>query len=89
MMKKLTDEEIDQFVERPNVKKIEAENFLISMNIGSGVLGTIENLVDDAKTKNWNNETIEAILDGILTSGGLGINDLFPERKIVGNKSNI
>lgn len=76
MMKKLTVEEIRQFAERPNVKKIDAENFLMKMNIGNGIPIIMENLVADAKSYKWNNETVEAILDGILAAGGLEINDL-------------
>lgn len=76
MMKKLTVEEIKSLSERPNVKKVAVENFLINMGIGSGTPVTIEHLVTDAKLNKWNNETIEAILDGILTSSGLEIEDL-------------
>ena len=76
MMKKLTVEEIKGFSERPNVKKVAVENFLKSMNIGEGTPLTIEHLVTDAKSNKWNNETVEAILDGILTSGGLKIEEL-------------
>jgi hypothetical protein len=80
MMKKLTIEEIRQFTERPNVKKAVAENFLMSMSIGNGIPIIIENLVANAKSYKWNNETVEAILDGILTAGGLEINDLLAKR---------
>jgi len=73
---KLTIEDIRQFTERPNVEKIAAEKFLINMNIENGIPVIIENLVADAKLNNWNNETVEAILDGILTAGGLKRNDL-------------
>lgn len=76
MMKKLTIEEIRQFAERPNVKKTDAENFLMRMDIGSGIPIILENLCADAKSYKWNNETVEAILNGILKAGGLKINDL-------------
>ncbi len=74
MMKKLTMEEIKKFSKRPNVKKVEVENFLMKMY--SGVPTAIEILVKDAKSDKWNNETIEAILDGILSAGGLRLSDL-------------
>jgi len=76
MMKKLTVEEIERLSERHNVKKVTVENFLMNMSISSGTVATIEHLVTDAKLNKWNNETIEAILDGILTSGGLEMEDL-------------
>lgn len=68
-------ENVEQFSGRPNVNKVAVENFLMNMSIGS-IPFTIENLVNDAKTHRWNNETIEAILDGILTSNGLEIGDI-------------
>lgn len=76
MNKKLTIEEIRQFTGRPNVKKVAAENFLMGINIGNGIPIIMENLIDDAKSNGWNNETVEAILDGILVAGGLELNDL-------------
>ncbi len=74
MMKKLTIEEIEKFSEGPNVRKEEVENFLIKMY--SGVPTAIENLVLNAKSDKWNNETIEAVLNGILYAGELKIDDL-------------
>ncbi len=76
MKKKLTIEEIRQFTTRPNVKKAVAENFLMSIDIGNGIPIIMEKLIDDAKSNRWNNETVEAILDGILVAGGLELNDL-------------
>lgn len=76
MMKKLTVEEIKRFVEKPNVKKDDAENFLMSMNTCNGVFINMENLFENAKNSEWNNETIEAIVNGILTAGGLEPDDL-------------
>ena len=74
MMKMLTKEEIKKFSERPNVKKVEVESFLTKMY--SGVPTAIETLITDAKSDKWNNETIEAILDGILSAGELKLSDL-------------
>lgn len=76
MMEKITVEEIKRLSERPNVEKIVVENFLMNMSMGVGIPANIENLVNDAKLNKWNNETVEAILDGILKSGGLEIEDL-------------
>lgn len=76
MMEKITVEKIKCLSERPNVEKIVVENFLMNMSIGGGIPANIERLVDDAKLKKWNNETVEAILDGILAAGGLEIEDL-------------
>ena len=66
---------VERFSGRPDVNKEMVENFLMNMSIG-GVPATIEKLVDSAKTHNWNKETIEAILDGILTYSGLEIDDI-------------
>lgn len=68
-------EDIKQFSERPNVNKVVAEKFLMGISEGN-VPATIERLVADAKTYKWNNETIEAILDGILTYSGLEIGNI-------------
>ena len=76
MMKKLTDEEIKKFSERPNVKKVDVENFLMKMKTYSGVPVALEILVSNAKSDKWNNETIEAALDGILSAGDLRLSDL-------------
>ena len=80
MMKKLTIEEVRQFADRPNVKKMAAENFLMNMNIGNGIPILLENLFADAKSYKWNNETVEAILNGILTAGDLKLNDLMAKK---------
>lgn len=68
-------ENMKQFSERPNVSKTVVENFLKSICAGD-IPATIERLVTDAKKHRWNNETIEAILDGILTFNGLKIGDI-------------
>lgn len=81
MMEKITVEEVERLSERPNVEKIVVENFLMNMSIGGGTPANIEHLVDDAKLNKWNNETVEAILDGILKSGGLKIEDLIDHGK--------
>jgi len=82
MMKKLNDEEIKKFSERPNVKKVDVENFLMKMKTYSGVPVALEILVSNAKSDKWNNETIEAALDGILSAGDLKLKDLVVEQTI-------
>lgn len=83
-------EDIKQFSERPNVNKVATEKFLMNISEGN-VPATIERLVADAKRYKWNNETIEAILDGILTSSGLRIGDIIYTGNvgIVGNVGNL
>lgn len=77
MTKNLTQsiENIKQFSERPNVNKMEVEKFLTGISTGN-VPANVERLVTDAKTYKWNNETVEAILDGILAYSGLEIGDI-------------
>jgi hypothetical protein len=77
MMKKWTEtvENLKQFSDRPNVDQAVVEKFLMSISVGN-IPATIERLVYDAKAYKWNNETIEAILDGILISNELEIGDI-------------
>jgi len=62
-------EEIEEFTNRPNVKKVAAENFLMSM--GEDLTVAMGNLGLDAKSYGWNKQTIQAILDGIWVAAGL------------------
>jgi hypothetical protein len=70
-----SNENVKQFSERPNVNQVVVENFLMNMSDG-GISSKMENLISDAKSNDWNKETIEAIMDGILTSDGLKISDI-------------
>jgi hypothetical protein len=70
-----------QFSERPNVSKVDVEKFLVGITAGN-VPTTIERLVSDAKICKWNNETVEAILDGILAFNGLEIGDIINAQKL-------
>lgn len=79
-MKKLTTEDIKRLSERPDVNKVAVEDFLSRMSICNGMPIIMENLIDDAKSHKWSNETIEAILDGILDSSGMEIDDLLSEK---------
>ena len=62
-MRELTHAEISELANRPNVRKIAVENFLMS----SGDDRWAEaNLEQDAKLYHWNTETKKAIKDGLL-----------------------
>lgn len=76
-MKKWTEsvDNLKQFSVRPNVDKAVVEKFLMGISAGN-VPATIERLVSDAKAHKWNNETIEAILEGILMHNELKIGDI-------------
>jgi len=62
-------EEIEEFANRPNVKKVAVENFLMSM--GEDLTVATGNLGLDAKSYGWNKQTVQAILDGIWVAAGL------------------
>jgi hypothetical protein len=74
-MRELTIEEIKKLANRPNVKRIAVENFLMSM--GTDPEAAIKNLLLDAELYNWNRETILAlaIRDGIFIAMGI-FNDI-------------
>ena len=67
-MRKLKMEEIEEFANRPDVKKVAVENLLMSM--GTDLHDILGNLCLDAKSYKWNKQTIEAILDGIFVAAG-------------------
>ncbi len=62
-MRRMTSNEIEKFANRPGVRKIAVENFLMSM--GDNIYNAIGNVYLDAKSYEWNKETIRAILEGI------------------------
>jgi len=68
-MQKLTSEEIEELANRPNVKKVAVENFL--MDMGEDLIVAMGNLGLDAKYYIWNRQTVQAILDGILVASGI------------------
>ena len=63
-MRQLTIPEINKLASRKNVKKIAVENFLMSM--GDNEFEAILNLGYDRDLYHWNNETVQAINDGII-----------------------
>lgn len=74
VMRKLTSQEIEMFANRTGVKKIAAENFLMSM--GEDLTDAIGNLGLDAKSYGWNQETINAIVEGMWLAAGLEDGDM-------------
>lgn len=64
-MRKLTLDEIKEFAERPNVKKVAVENFLISFPLDIGELANYQNVLMDSRLYKWNSNTIRVIKDGL------------------------
>lgn len=82
MMRKLTSEEIEEFANRPNVKKVAVENFLMKMGTDITLITAMGNLGFDTKSYEWNQETIYAIADGILLAAGLEEGDMADTKMI-------
>ena len=74
MMRELTGKEIEEFANRPGAKKIAVENFLMSM--GTDLTIAMGNLGVDAKQYGWNQDTINAILEGMWLAAGLEEGDM-------------
>lgn len=74
MIRNLTSKEIEEFANRHGVKKIAVENFLSSM--GTNLTDIIGNVALDAKLYNWNQETINAIMEGVWMAAGLEEGDM-------------
>lgn len=66
-MRELSPEEIASLSSRPGVKKMAVENFLASM--GNDSHGAWENLRADMSSYRWNEDTVQAISDGIVLAG--------------------
>lgn len=62
-MRELTFKEITELANKPNVKKIAVENFLMSSGTDRYAEANAEH---DAKLYNWNTETKKAIRTGLL-----------------------
>ena len=73
-MRKLIGKEIEELANRPGVKKIAVENFLMSM--GEDITIAMGNLGIDAEQYKWNQETINAIVEGIWLASGLEDGDM-------------
>ena len=67
-MRKLDIQEIEKLASEKNVRRIAAENFLMSM--GGDNVAAILNLRLDAKMYKWNKETIRSIEKGIILASG-------------------
>ncbi len=74
MMRELTEKEIEEFASRPGVKKVAIENFLMSM--GTDLTIAMGNLGIDAKQYGWNQDTIDAIVEGMWLAAGLEEGDM-------------
>lgn len=74
MMRELTSKEIEEFAGRPGTKKIAVEKFLMSM--GTDLTVAMGNLGVDAKQYGWNQDTINAILEGMWLAAGLEDGDM-------------
>ena len=64
-MRDLSLAEIEKFASAKGVKRIAVENFLISLDKGSGAMGNTVNLHMDAQMYKWNSATVRAIEAGI------------------------
>lgn len=74
MMRELTGKEIEEFANRVGVKKIAVENFLMSM--GTDLTIAMGNLGIDVKQYGWNQDTVNAIVEGIWLAAGLEDGDM-------------
>ena len=68
MIRKLTRDEIEDFAGRNGVRKIDIENFLMTVHDNPSVEAALLNLMLDAGMYHWNNATIYAIRAGIIKS---------------------
>ncbi len=73
-MRELTGKEIEEFASRPGAKKDAVGNFLI--NMGTDLTIAMGNLGVDAKENGWNQNTIDAILEGMWLATGLEEGDM-------------
>jgi len=64
-MRQLTSDEISELANKPKVKKIAVENFLMTAIYNETKMHAEMNLSQDARLYKWNIETIRAIKDGL------------------------
>jgi hypothetical protein len=69
-MRKLTLEEIEILSSRAGFMKIAVENFLMTLTNNPSPEVAIMNLISDARIYKWNNNTVQAIMDGIMLAKG-------------------
>jgi len=67
-LRKLLVAEIDRFANRPGVRKIAVQNFLLTVTNNPDAQTAIMNLNMDARLYGWNRETVAAIREGIELS---------------------
>lgn len=65
MKKELTNQQIQILVNKPGVRKRSVENFLRNIHCNLNKTYAIANLSYDAKAKDYNQETINVITEGI------------------------
>lgn len=57
---------IEEFAQRPGVRRVAVENFLMTVNNNPTQHDALLNLDMDARLYGWNHETVEAICYGIF-----------------------
>jgi len=65
-MRKLTVDEIEGLSNRSGVRKIAVQNFLMTLTNNPSKEAAILNLIQDTRIYKWNENTTNAILDGII-----------------------
>lgn len=65
-MRKLTIQEINDLVNRPGVKSVAVENFLLTVTENKSIVAALLNLEKDRRLYRWNEETVNVIQEGIL-----------------------
>lgn len=65
VLRELTSTEIMRLASKKGVDRIATVNFLSALNADIGFAGNIQDLNTDARSYNWNKETVLAIRDGI------------------------
>jgi len=64
-LRKLDNDEIERLANKPGVKKIAVENFLMTVDNNDNAMYAGMNLGEDAKSYKWNAATVSAIKEGI------------------------
>lgn len=65
VMRKLTGPEVEELASRSGVRRIAVENFLTTFPLDLNPMYQNMNLIADARAYGWNQETIQAIRDGL------------------------
>jgi len=64
-LRKLDNDEIERLANKPGVRKIAVENFLMTVDNNDNAMYANMNLGEDAKSYKWNAATVSAIKEGI------------------------